>query len=148
MRIVGIIFLVLSWFGVAEAQKRAITVASTTSTEQSGLFGYLLSRRMMASQSAPPIEKTARSCSSRSRMAAMMANTVTRGVDKEDKIAAQKPKGAYSPMSDEKISQPTDSQIVTAFDPLFERFLISPSDHLPLLAHYTSTRVMESILST
>jgi tungstate transport system substrate-binding protein len=42
MRIVGIIFLVLSWFGAAEAQERAITVASTTSTEQSGLFGYLL----------------------------------------------------------------------------------------------------------
>jgi hypothetical protein len=51
-------------------------------------------------------------------------------------------------MSDEKISQPTDSQIVTAFDPLFERFLISPSDHLPLLAHYTSTKVMDSILSS
>jgi tungstate transport system substrate-binding protein len=42
MRIVGIIFLVLSLFGVARAQEHAITVASTTSTEQSGLFGYLL----------------------------------------------------------------------------------------------------------
>ena len=30
------------WFGDAKAQERAITVASTTSTEQSGLFGYLL----------------------------------------------------------------------------------------------------------
>jgi tungstate transport system substrate-binding protein len=42
MRIVATIFVILSWFGVAEAQERAITVASTTSTEQSGLFGYLL----------------------------------------------------------------------------------------------------------
>ncbi|WP_426435845.1 extracellular solute-binding protein [Bradyrhizobium genosp. P] len=42
MRIVVIIFAVLGWFGAAEAQERAITVASTTSTEQSGLFGYLL----------------------------------------------------------------------------------------------------------
>ena len=42
MRIVAIIFAVLSWFSGAEAQERAITVASTTSTEQSGLFGYLL----------------------------------------------------------------------------------------------------------
>ena len=42
MRIVAIIFAVLSWFSAAAAQERAITVASTTSTEQSGLFGYLL----------------------------------------------------------------------------------------------------------
>ena len=31
-------------FGSAFAQERSITVASTTSTEQSGLFGYLLPR--------------------------------------------------------------------------------------------------------
>ena len=49
MRIVAIIFAVLSWFSGAEAQERAITVASTTSTEQSGLFGYLL----------PPFSKAA-----------------------------------------------------------------------------------------
>jgi tungstate transport system substrate-binding protein len=50
MRSVAIIFAVLIWFSAAEAQERAqvrvqeraITVASTTSTEQSGLFGYLL----------------------------------------------------------------------------------------------------------
>jgi tungstate transport system substrate-binding protein len=42
MRAVAIIFAMLSWFGTAEAQERAITVASTTSTEQSGLFSYLL----------------------------------------------------------------------------------------------------------
>jgi len=33
---------VLLWSTIAIAQERAITVASTTSTEQSGLFGYLL----------------------------------------------------------------------------------------------------------
>ena len=49
MKIVAIIFAVLSWFSAAEAQERAITVASTTSTEQSGLFGYLL----------PPFSKAA-----------------------------------------------------------------------------------------
>jgi len=32
----------LLWSTIAVAQERAITVASTTSTEQSGLFGYLL----------------------------------------------------------------------------------------------------------
>jgi tungstate transport system substrate-binding protein len=42
MRSLAIIFVVLGWFGAAHAQERAITVASTTSTEQSGLFGYLL----------------------------------------------------------------------------------------------------------
>lgn len=42
MRSLAIIFVVLSWFGAAEAEQRAITVASTTSTEQSGLFRYLL----------------------------------------------------------------------------------------------------------
>jgi tungstate transport system substrate-binding protein len=42
MRIVAIMFAVLSWFSAAAAEERAITVASTTSTEQSGLFGYLL----------------------------------------------------------------------------------------------------------
>jgi tungstate transport system substrate-binding protein len=44
MRIGVIFFIVVCWFGVAEAQDRTITVASTTSTEQSGLFGYLLPR--------------------------------------------------------------------------------------------------------
>jgi tungstate transport system substrate-binding protein len=34
----------LAFFGTALAQERSITVASTTSTEQSGLFGYLLPR--------------------------------------------------------------------------------------------------------
>ena len=33
----------------ASAQERTITVASTTSTEQSGLFGYLLPRFTSAS---------------------------------------------------------------------------------------------------
>src|SRR3954471_9367980 len=33
---------ILLWSTIAFAQERAITVASTTSTEQSGLFGYLL----------------------------------------------------------------------------------------------------------
>jgi tungstate transport system substrate-binding protein len=42
MRIAAIISAAVFWFGAAEAQERAITVASTTSTEQSGLFGYLL----------------------------------------------------------------------------------------------------------
>jgi tungstate transport system substrate-binding protein len=37
-------FSSLAFFGSAFAQERAITVASTTSTEQSGLFGYLLPR--------------------------------------------------------------------------------------------------------
>jgi tungstate transport system substrate-binding protein len=37
-------FLILAWCVNASAQDRAITVASTTSTEQSGLFGYLLPR--------------------------------------------------------------------------------------------------------
>jgi tungstate transport system substrate-binding protein len=35
---------ILAWCGGASAQDRSITVASTTSTEQSGLFGYLLPR--------------------------------------------------------------------------------------------------------
>jgi len=37
-------FAILAFFGIAFAQDRTITVASTTSTEQSGLFGYLLPR--------------------------------------------------------------------------------------------------------
>jgi len=37
-------FASLAFFGTALAQERIITVASTTSTEQSGLFGYLLPR--------------------------------------------------------------------------------------------------------
>jgi tungstate transport system substrate-binding protein len=37
---------ILAWSTSAPAQDRAITVASTTSTEQSGLFGYLLPRFM------------------------------------------------------------------------------------------------------
>src|SRR6202045_3097336 len=40
MRIVAIVFALIAWLGAAEAQERTITVASTTSTEQSGLFGY------------------------------------------------------------------------------------------------------------
>jgi hypothetical protein len=42
MRIVAIIFAAVLWFGEGRAQERAITVASTTSTEESGFFGYLL----------------------------------------------------------------------------------------------------------
>jgi tungstate transport system substrate-binding protein len=42
MRVAAIVFAAVFWFGGAQAQERAITVASTTSTEQSGLFGYLL----------------------------------------------------------------------------------------------------------
>lgn len=42
MRLLAILLAVICSFGAAEAQQRAITVASTTSTEQSGLFGYLL----------------------------------------------------------------------------------------------------------
>jgi tungstate transport system substrate-binding protein len=38
------LFAGLLFFGNAFAQERSITVASTTSTEQSGLFGYLLPR--------------------------------------------------------------------------------------------------------
>jgi hypothetical protein len=47
MRIAAIIFAAIFWFGVAEAHERAITVASTTSTEQSGLFGYCPSSRKL-----------------------------------------------------------------------------------------------------
>src|SRR6266704_3371720 len=39
---------VLLWSTIASAQDRSITVASTTSTEQSGLFGYLLPLFSMA----------------------------------------------------------------------------------------------------
>lgn len=49
MRFVAILLAVICSFGAAEAQQRAITVASTTSTEQSGLFGYLLPRFSKAS---------------------------------------------------------------------------------------------------
>jgi tungstate transport system substrate-binding protein len=44
MRIAAIFFAAMVGLGGAQAQERAITVASTTSTEQSGLFGYLLPR--------------------------------------------------------------------------------------------------------
>jgi tungstate transport system substrate-binding protein len=44
MRLIAIAFAIVFWFGAVEAQERTITVASTTSTEQSGLFGYLLPR--------------------------------------------------------------------------------------------------------
>lgn len=49
MRLVAILLAVICSFGAAEAQQRAITVASTTSTEQSGLFGYLLPKFSKAS---------------------------------------------------------------------------------------------------
>src|SRR6185437_9053558 len=49
MRLVAILLAVICCFGAAEAQQRAITVASTTSTEQSGLFGYLLPKFSKAS---------------------------------------------------------------------------------------------------
>ena len=42
MRKIAAIGAALLWSTVAFAQDRTITVASTTSTEQSGLFGYLL----------------------------------------------------------------------------------------------------------
>jgi tungstate transport system substrate-binding protein len=41
---VGLALLAMIWLAQAHAQQAAITVASTTSTEQSGLFGYLLPR--------------------------------------------------------------------------------------------------------
>ncbi|MGY4502995.1 tungstate transport system substrate-binding protein [Bradyrhizobium sp. GM24.11] len=42
MRRIAAIGALLLWSTIAYAQDRSITVASTTSTEQSGLFGYLL----------------------------------------------------------------------------------------------------------
>ncbi|MBR0934024.1 extracellular solute-binding protein [Bradyrhizobium jicamae] len=42
MRAIAAIGAILIWSTAVFAQDRAITVASTTSTEQSGLFGYLL----------------------------------------------------------------------------------------------------------
>lgn len=42
MRKIATIGAILLWSTIAFAQDRTITVASTTSTEQSGLFGYLL----------------------------------------------------------------------------------------------------------
>lgn len=42
MRKIAAIGALLLWSTIAYAQDRSITVASTTSTEQSGLFGYLL----------------------------------------------------------------------------------------------------------
>src|SRR6186713_2096872 len=42
MRKITALGAVLLWSTIAFAQERTITVASTTSTEQSGLFGYLL----------------------------------------------------------------------------------------------------------
>ena len=45
LRKVGLVLLALAWLTQAHSQQAAsITVASTTSTEQSGLFGYLLPR--------------------------------------------------------------------------------------------------------
>jgi tungstate transport system substrate-binding protein len=48
-RILWACFASLVFLGSAFAQERTITVASTTSTEQSGLFGYLLPRFTSAS---------------------------------------------------------------------------------------------------
>src|SRR4051794_27637977 len=45
----NVAFLLLAFSGSGLAQERTITVASTTSTEQSGLFGYLLPRFTAAS---------------------------------------------------------------------------------------------------
>jgi tungstate transport system substrate-binding protein len=42
MKIAAIVFALFCSFVGVKAQERSITVASTTSTEQSGLFGYLL----------------------------------------------------------------------------------------------------------
>lgn len=42
MRIAPVILAAVFWFSSAHAQERTITVASTTSTEQSGLFNHLL----------------------------------------------------------------------------------------------------------
>jgi tungstate transport system substrate-binding protein len=47
--LVASLFTGLATVGAAFAQERTITVASTTSTEQSGLFGYLLPRFTAAS---------------------------------------------------------------------------------------------------
>ncbi|HUN95573.1 MAG TPA: extracellular solute-binding protein [Bradyrhizobium sp.] len=44
MRVMAVVLAALCWLGTASASERTITVASTTSTEQSGLFGYLLPR--------------------------------------------------------------------------------------------------------
>jgi tungstate transport system substrate-binding protein len=45
LRKIGLALLAMAWITLAHAQQSAsITVASTTSTEQSGLFGYLLPR--------------------------------------------------------------------------------------------------------
>ena len=43
-RIASTALLAMAWIAQAHAQQATITVASTTSTEQSGLFGYLLPR--------------------------------------------------------------------------------------------------------
>jgi tungstate transport system substrate-binding protein len=49
LRKIGLALLAMAWIAQAQAQQAAaITVASTTSTEQSGLFGYLLPRFMEA----------------------------------------------------------------------------------------------------
>ena len=49
-RYLAVVTLTLGWcFAPIQAQDRTITVASTTSTEQSGLFGYLLPRFTEAS---------------------------------------------------------------------------------------------------
>jgi tungstate transport system substrate-binding protein len=44
LRKIGLALLAMIWLAPAHAQQASITVASTTSTEQSGLFGYLLPR--------------------------------------------------------------------------------------------------------
>ena len=52
MKIAAIVFALFCSVVGVEAQERSITVASTTSTEQSGLFGYLLPQFTKATGSA------------------------------------------------------------------------------------------------
>jgi hypothetical protein len=52
-------------------------------------------------------------------------------------------------MSDATSSpSPTDAEIIARFDTLYGRFRAVPDNHQPLLAHYTSIKVMENILTT
>ena len=50
--------------------------------------------------------------------------------------------------NEETQQQATYNRLAATFDPLFGRFQMNAGDRRPLLAHYTSIKVMESILST
>ena len=64
--IASLAFASIAYFGDALAQERTITVASTTSTEQSGLFGHLLPRFTESSISVGASMPTWYSCTTRS----------------------------------------------------------------------------------